>query len=98
MTIALYLRVCRSEGRRADDLPAVPFGNRTELLLVHRVHRPIRHLLEQLSGPAGSVKEQHAAYLGAGALPGMRHVARHEGTGAWPADRHRVADLEGDLA
>src|SRR5437764_14406450 len=67
--------VCRSEGRRAHDLPAVPFGNRAELLLVRRVHRPFRHLLEQLSGPAGGVQEQHAAYLDAGALPGMRHVS-----------------------
>src|SRR2546423_7160973 len=67
--------VCRSEGRRADDLPAVPFSNRAERLLVRRVHRPFHHVLEQLSGPAGGIQEQHAAYLGAAALPGMRHVS-----------------------
>jgi hypothetical protein len=28
----------------------------------------------------------------------MRHVARQEGTSTRPADRHLIADLEGDLA
>src|SRR6516225_10345521 len=87
-----------SERRRADDLPAMPFSNRAKLLLVHRVYRSFYHLLEQLSGPSGGVHEQHAACLGAGALPGMRYIARHEGAGAWPADCDCVADLEGDLA
>src|SRR5262245_10016103 len=58
-----------SERRRADDLPAVPLGDRAELLLVHRVHRSFHHLLEQLPGPSGGVHEQHAACLSAGALP-----------------------------
>src|SRR5207245_6982623 len=36
--------------------------------------------------------------FGTGALPGMRHAARHEGAGARAAERDLVADLERDLA
>src|SRR6266849_1338637 len=74
------------------------FGDRAELLLVHWVNWPFCHLLEQLSGPAGSVQEQHAPRLSPGALPGMWHVARDESAGSWPSDCDRVSDLEGDLA
>src|SRR5256885_7581153 len=42
--------------------------------------------------------KQDTAGLGAGALPGMRDIARHEGATARAADRDLVADQERDLA
>jgi len=54
-------------------------------------------LLDQSARLGRRIEKQDPAGRGAGALPGMRDIARHEGAGARAADRHRIADQEGDL-
>src|SRR5262245_48574439 len=67
-------------------------------VVVHRVGGAPGELLDVAAGGGRSVEEQNAAGLAAGALPGMRHVAREERAGAGAADGDLVADLERDLA
>jgi RNA polymerase sigma factor (sigma-70 family) len=55
-------------------------------------------LFEEPTRFGRGVEEEDAASLSARVLPCMWYVARDEGAGARPADRHVVADLEGDLA
>ena len=55
-------------------------------------------LLEEFAGAGRGVEEEDLAGRGAGVLPGVRHALRQKGAAAGLADRHRVADLEGDLA
>src|SRR5439155_1484148 len=51
-----------------------------------------------VEGGAGrGIEKEHAPGFGTGALPGMRHAARHEGAGSGAADRDLIADQEGDL-
>src|SRR5437588_8148569 len=95
---ALNPPYARSERRRPDDLPAVPVADFGEFLLAQRTDRAMQQLLKELTRPAGRIEEQHLARLGAGALPGMRDIARHEGAGTWPADGGLLADLERDFA
>src|SRR5436190_12580950 len=54
-------------------------------------------LLDEAARLGRRVHKQDAAGLGAGALPGMRDIARHEGATARAADRDLVADQERDL-
>src|SRR2546428_12076804 len=58
----------------------------------------VQGLPDVAAGCGRGVHEQDAAGFAAGALPGMRDVAREERAGAGPADGDLVADLEGDLA
>src|SRR6267154_964297 len=55
-------------------------------------------LLDQPARLGRRVEKQHPPGFRAGALPGMRHAARHEGIGAGAADADLVADHESDLA
>src|SRR5262245_2939358 len=81
----------------ADDLPAVALA---ELLAFLGAHRPgaMQELLDITASGGRSVEKHDAAGLAAGALPGMRDVAREERARARPADAHLVADHERDLA
>src|SRR3954447_3686106 len=76
----------------------MPLADLGKVLLAYRAGRAMQHILEEFSRSPGRIEEQHLARLGAGALPGMRDVARHEGAGAGPANGDGVADLERDLA
>src|SRR5204863_8015141 len=89
-----------SQRRGADDFPLVTPVDRGDFLRVDRGDRAVQFLqiLEPFPGRGRRVHEQYTAGLDAGVLPGMRYAARHEGAGAGAADRHRVADLERDLA
>src|SRR5712671_6210950 len=89
-----------SERRRAEELPAVALEYVCQLALIHRCEFAAGPLLlfDQPTGPGRSIEKQHAPGFRAGALPGMRHAARHEGAGAGAADRNFIADLEGNLA
>src|SRR5437764_3930083 len=105
MTAALSPRLsrddyCFSERRRAEELPAVTLQRIGEFAFGHRRKAALGPvlLLEQAARLGRGVQKQHPPGLGAGALPGMRHAARHEGVGAGTADRDLVADQEGDLA
>jgi hypothetical protein len=71
-----------------------------QLALIHRSESAACALLlfDQPACLGRSIEKQHTSGFRAGALPGMRHAAWHEGAGAGAADRDRVADLEGDLA
>ena len=44
-------------------------------------------LFDQPACPGRGIEKQRAPGFRAGALPGMRHAARHEGAGAGAADR-----------
>src|SRR5207248_10487442 len=93
-------RGARSEWWGTDNFPAVSFRNPDKLAVIER-RRNIgmaRQLLEQAAGAARHVEEQHTACFGAGALPGMRDVAGHEGAGSGAADRDLVAYPERYLA
>src|SRR5258708_2787996 len=89
-----------SERRRPEELPAVALAQLGCLALGHRREVAACPLLlfYQPACPGRSIEKQHAPGFRAGALPGMRHAARHEGTGAGAADRDLVADHERDLA
>src|SRR5216683_2949164 len=89
-----------SERRRSEELPAVALAQLGCLALGHRREAAACPLLlfYQPACPGRSIEKQHAPGFRAGALPGMRHAACHEGAGAGAADRDLIADLEGDLA
>src|SRR5689334_7116116 len=78
----------------AEHFPAELLQPLLELTLA----RTLDHFLDELAGPGRRVEEHDAARHGAAVLPGMRHVAGHEGAGAPPAGDHLVADLERELA
>src|SRR5262245_63299303 len=83
----------------ADDFPAVALTQRVAFVVVDRAGGgPPRELLDVAAGGGRSVEKQDAAGFTAGALPGMRDVAREERARAGPADGDFVADLERDLA
>src|ERR1700730_15031219 len=86
------------ERRRSEELPDVEYVR--QLALIHRSESAACALLlfDQPACLGRSIEKQHTSGFRAGALPGMRHAAWHEGAGAGAADRDRVADLEGDLA
>src|SRR5262245_47018982 len=81
----------------ADDFPVVALAKFEALVVVHRVG-VVQELLDVAAGGGRGVQNQDGAGFAAGALPGMRDVAREERAGAGAADTHIVADLEGDLA
>src|SRR5216683_4020317 len=89
-----------SERRRSEELPAVALAQLGCLALGHRCEAAACPLLlfDQPACLGRSIEKQHASGFRAGALPGMRHAARHEGAGAGTADRDLIADLEGHLA
>src|SRR6266851_3419134 len=89
-----------SERRRSEELPAVALAQLGCLALGHRREAAACPLLlfYQPARPGRSIEKQHAPGFRAGALPGMRHAARHEGAGSGAADRDLVADEERDLA
>src|SRR5271169_4483885 len=91
---------CPLERRRSAELPAVALQYVLQLALVHRCEFAAGPLLpfNQSACSGRSIEEQHASGFRAGALPGMRHAARHEGAGTGPAHRDLIADLEGDFA
>src|SRR2546423_15378676 len=60
--------------------------------------RALDPLLDEPAGAAGRQEAHGAARHATAVLPGMRHVARDERTGARPTGRHLVADLESELA
>src|SRR5262249_32824931 len=66
-------------------------------LLADRAAGTLQKLLDVVAGAGRRIEKQDAAGLGAGALPGMRDVAREERAGARPADGHLIADPERDL-
>src|SRR5437762_216875 len=84
----------------AEQLPAVALQHVGELDLAHRCEIALSPvlLLDEAARLSRRVDKQDAAGVGAGALPGMRDIARHEGAGAGAADRDRVADQKRDLA
>src|SRR6516165_5832622 len=90
--VALSLRSRILERRRSENLPAVAFA-----YLCQFAASPLL-LFQQPARLGRGIEKQHPSGFCAGTLPGVRHVARHEGTGAGAADRDLVADLEGDLA
>src|SRR5437763_6003672 len=85
--------------RGAEQLPAVALQHVGPLRLAHRGEIALDPmlLLDQPARLGRRIKKQYPAGRGAAALPGMRHIARHEGAGARAADRHFIADQEGDL-
>src|SRR5258707_1683416 len=95
-----YARPAHLKRRGAEELPAVALQRLGQLALAHRGEVALRAvlLLDQPARLGRRVKKQHPPGVRAGALPGMRHAARHEGIGAGAADRDLVADHEGDLA
>src|SRR6266478_5864380 len=97
ITLAMTAHLKR---RRAEQLPAVALAGLGDLALGHHREAAPRLVLlfEQPARLGRRVEKQHPPGLRPGALPGMRHAARHEGTGARAADRDRVADQESDLA
>src|SRR5207247_8536518 len=87
-----------SERVWADDFPPVALAEFVAFVVVDRAGGALQELLDVAAGGGRGVHEQDAAGFAAGALPGMRDVAREERAGAGPADGDLVADLEGDLA
>src|SRR5262245_12918442 len=87
-----------SQRVRADDFPTVALPELVAFVVVHRIGRAPRELLDVAAGGGRGVEEENAAGLAAGALPGVRDVAREERAGAGAADGDLVADLERDLA
>src|ERR1700730_18363109 len=85
-----------SERVGTDDFPPVALAEILALVVVER--SAFLELLDVAAGGGRRVHEQDAAGLAAGALPGMRDVAREERAGAGTSDGNLVADLEGDLA
>src|SRR5207245_10007194 len=85
-----------SERVWTDDFPEVAIAELVAFVVVDRA--VVQELLDVAAGCGRGVHEQDAAGFAAGALPGMRDVAREERAGAGPADGDLVADLEGDLA
>src|SRR5207249_6081580 len=85
-----------SERVWTDDFPVVALAELVALVVVNRA--VAQELLDVAASCGRGVHEQDAAGFAAGALPGMRDVAREERAGAGPADGDLVADLEGDLA
>ena len=83
-----------SKRRRTDDLPAMPAPHLVGLRSIGGPGRPRQLFLEKAAGIGRRIQEQHAGGFGAGVFPRMRYAARQEGTGAGPADRELVADLE----
>src|SRR5438128_881398 len=79
-----------------DDFPVVAVAELVAFVVVGWA--VVQELLDVAAGCGRGVHEQDAAGFAAGALPGMRDVAREERAGAGPADGDLVADLEGDLA
>src|SRR6478736_2588541 len=87
-----------SKRRRTDDLPAVPAPHFVGFGSIRRPGRPAELFLEKPTSHGRGVEKQHAAGFCARVFPRMRYAARQEGTGARPADRYLVANLEGYLA
>jgi hypothetical protein len=87
-----------SKRRRTDDLPAMPVSHLVGLPSVGRPGRPRQLFLEKAAGTGRGIEKQHASGFGTGIFPRMRYAARQEGTGARPADRYLVANLEGYFA
>src|SRR5207245_10766816 len=85
-----------SERVWTDDFPEVAIAELVAFVVVDRA--VVQELLDVAAGGGRRVHEQHTAGFAAGALPGMRNVAREERAGAGPADGDLVADLESDLA
>src|SRR5947207_7431233 len=85
--------------RGAEQLPAVALQRAGPLRLAHRGEIALDPmlLLDEAARLGRRVDKQDAAGRGAAALPGVRDIARHEGAGARAADRHLIADQEGDL-
>src|SRR6202040_3727048 len=83
---------------RTDDLPAMPAPHLVGLRSIGGPGRPRQLFLEKTAGTGRGIEKQHAAGFGAGVFPRMRYAARQEGTGARPADRYLVANLEGYFA
>ena len=85
--------------RRSEQLPAMALQYLRQLALIHRSNfRPVRCCSSINPPPCPECRETARARFRAGALPGMRHAARHECAGAGAADRDLIADLESDLA
>src|SRR6266850_67321 len=95
--IARVLEAHPSQRVRTDDFPAVALAELLAFSVVHRPGRTLQELFDVAAGGGRGVEKQDAAGFAAGALPGMRDVAREEGARAGPADAHLVTDLEGDL-
>src|SRR2546429_4122252 len=85
-----------SERVWTDDFPVVAVAELVAFVVVDRA--VVQELLDVAAGCGRGVHEQDSAGFAAGALPGMRDVAREERAGAGPADGDLVADLEGDFA
>src|SRR5207249_4828603 len=85
-----------SERVWTDDFPVVAVAELVAFVVVDRA--VVQELLDVAARCGRGVHEQDAAGFAAGALPGMRDVAREERAGAGPADGDLVADLKSDLA
>src|SRR5438105_7626662 len=90
----------RLERRRADDLPTVAIEKLGHFALTHRREFAASPLLlfYQPACLGRGVEEQHPPGFRSGALPGVRHAARHEGNSAGATDCDLLADKESDLA
>src|SRR6185437_12648114 len=86
-----------SERIGTDHFPAVAL-ERLRPLGVAEGLAALEPLLDESSGAPRRVEEHGAARAGTVALPGMRHVARQEGTGPGSTGEQLVADLEGEVA
>src|SRR5690348_4951764 len=80
-----------------DDFPSIALAQLLALIVIHRAG-PIPELLDVATGGGRRVEKHDSAGLAAGVLPRVRDVAWEERARARAADRHLVADLEGDLA
>jgi len=74
----------------------VVLANLCQLALVHRREFAVGPLLlvQQPARLGRNIEKQHPPGFCAGALPGMRHAAWHEGAGTGGADRDLVANQD----